>query len=760
MMFNTNLRNSPIPRLHFVRSTSFPYDLHCVDVSFTQRVTIENPLLSAIAAHRSSDIILIDMDTMNRQGIGPVLYFLLFGDLPEGICVLVSKSTYIRPSCNRCHQHYLGKIIPTSSRILLKKPHGLPAGVSLCQYYCEMLRSAMETTVSKGRVYIMTLEDITFKKTSWGFENGKNDRCDVPGGVPIMNMPRLVLVKSAATISNFGLLSMSLDCGSEDKDHSEDLVYIKVCKWLLRIRAIPKDMEKFRNAIRSLCRVNVHANSDVVIAQLFKQKYVDICKSCKRLNYIKPTEEDESDSLEYYYNHSKEQLSIDEVVLEKTKQWIQNKQSIFPKNIPQLKNHIESFKVNVEVDPRIIIDRLLSSGCLTEVSKGYFDTELVFNFEILPEIITDAEIHLNIGSTKSIQPLENFDDIGDNGLLRGIYSFGIEYPTKIQSIAIPTILTGKSLLLHSLDSSGKTYAWIVAVLKLMSNIDSLGYSSLDEEILCKILIIAPTRLLANHIYCLLQEIGIYLNFQVVLCVGGSSIISSRTSLSKKTDIVIGTNGRLQDLYERNILLLDNLRAVVVDSISSFKKPISLLRKVPEIAQFIYTGKYVPDNLDLNSIGVIKPEYDFSNLNHYVIHSTTGSDRNDILKSLLSMRGYSSTLVFCNTTRYLDISTPQTKIVDKNTPPEEFSNTVEELGNSIRNLICTTDINGIGTNADRIIILDTPHNANQYFLWATRGRASPKPVSVISICGNIEELGGMLEGYGLKLNDYHWRDGLI
>ena len=124
-------------------------------------------------------------------------------------------------------------------------------------------------------------------------------------------------------------------------------------------------------------------------------------------------------------------------------------------------------------------------------------------------------------------------------------------PTPVQQSAIPLILKGQNIMAQARTGSGKTLAFVLPI------IESLNYTR-NEAI-----ILVPTRELATQIYEVIRDLG---NPKVksLPIYGGVSINNQITKLESGINIIIGTPGRIIDLYKRKKLRLNDIRFVVVD----------------------------------------------------------------------------------------------------------------------------------------------------------------------------------------------------
>jgi superfamily II DNA/RNA helicase len=76
-----------------------------------------------------------------------------------------------------------------------------------------------------------------------------------------------------------------------------------------------------------------------------------------------------------------------------------------------------------------------------------------------------------------------------DNLLRGIYSYGFEKPSRIQATGIMPILNRRDVILQAPSGSGKTAAFTIP---LLQNLDSATKA-------CQALVLVPTRELASQI---------------------------------------------------------------------------------------------------------------------------------------------------------------------------------------------------------------------------------------------------------------------
>lgn len=141
-------------------------------------------------------------------------------------------------------------------------------------------------------------------------------------------------------------------------------------------------------------------------------------------------------------------------------------------------------------------------------------------------------------------------------LLKAISERGYVEPTEIQQQAIPLLaLDDTDFVGQAQTGTGKTAAF---VLPLLNKIDT---SSKDVQAL----ILTPTRELANQVCEEIKKFAMYEKIKTLSVYGGVSLDGQIKGLRRdKPQIVVGTPGRVLDLIDRGILVLDYAKFAVLD----------------------------------------------------------------------------------------------------------------------------------------------------------------------------------------------------
>ena len=136
---------------------------------------------------------------------------------------------------------------------------------------------------------------------------------------------------------------------------------------------------------------------------------------------------------------------------------------------------------------------------------------------------------------------------------------GFTEPTPIQNQAIPLAMQGHDILGLAQTGTGKTLAF---GLPLVDHL--LAQPGKPMPRTARALILGPTRELVNQIAESLRTLTEGTKLRVATVVGGQSIGKQIGVLSRGTDILVATPGRLMDLMERGAVDLGQVRHLVLD----------------------------------------------------------------------------------------------------------------------------------------------------------------------------------------------------
>ena len=160
----------------------------------------------------------------------------------------------------------------------------------------------------------------------------------------------------------------------------------------------------------------------------------------------------------------------------------------------------------------------------------------------------------------TVTPTTTFADLGlSEKLLKALEKTNLQTPTPIQAQAIPYIMQGRDLMGLAQTGTGKTAAF---GLPLLHRLLDIGHPPGPKNV--RALILAPTRELTLQIKDNLEVFTKGTPVKVTMVVGGASLFRQAQALSKGTDVLVATPGRLIDLLERGDVKLDQCGYLVLD----------------------------------------------------------------------------------------------------------------------------------------------------------------------------------------------------
>ncbi len=146
-------------------------------------------------------------------------------------------------------------------------------------------------------------------------------------------------------------------------------------------------------------------------------------------------------------------------------------------------------------------------------------------------------------------------------LLEAVARQGYAAPTPIQEQAIPHILQGKDLIGIAQTGTGKTAAFVLPLLQLMSQSPRRIVPKSPRT-----LVLAPTRELAAQIDESFATYGSFMRFRHTVVFGGVSQGAQVKAISDGVDVLVATPGRLLDLMNQGHVSLSHLEFLVLDEV--------------------------------------------------------------------------------------------------------------------------------------------------------------------------------------------------
>ncbi|RUL74821.1 DEAD/DEAH box helicase [Dyella choica] len=146
-------------------------------------------------------------------------------------------------------------------------------------------------------------------------------------------------------------------------------------------------------------------------------------------------------------------------------------------------------------------------------------------------------------------------------LQQGLDEAGFARCTPIQALTLPMALTGRDVAGQAQTGTGKTCAFLVAMMNRLLNQPAVAERKDSDP---RALVIAPTRELAIQIEKDAKNIGRYTGLRTALIYGGVDYDKQRQLLKDGCDIIIATPGRLLDYYKQNVFGFNGVEVMVID----------------------------------------------------------------------------------------------------------------------------------------------------------------------------------------------------
>jgi superfamily II DNA/RNA helicase len=176
-----------------------------------------------------------------------------------------------------------------------------------------------------------------------------------------------------------------------------------------------------------------------------------------------------------------------------------------------------------------------------------------------------------------------------------IANMRISVPTPIQKLAIGPVLAGRDVIAKAETGTGKTLAFGAP---MMAKIDPARASVLA-------LVLCPTRELAEQVCKVMAELGAARGVRAALIVGGEPLEPQVNALKAGAQVVVGTPGRVLDLYKQRFLSFPWTEFAVLDE-ADVMLEIGFIDDVKQILSFtpderqtlLFSATFPPELLKL------------------------------------------------------------------------------------------------------------------------------------------------------------------
>ncbi|SDW29078.1 Superfamily II DNA and RNA helicase [Arthrobacter sp. cf158] len=252
-------------------------------------------------------------------------------------------------------------------------------------------------------------------------------------------------------------------------------------------------------------------------------------------------------------------------------------------------------------------------------------------------------------------------------IVESLADAGITHPFPIQAMTLPVALSGHDIIGQAKTGTGKTLGFGIPALQRVSGRDDAGYEKLAVPGAPQALVIVPTRELAVQVANDLQTASRKRNARIATIYGGRAYEPQIDALQKGVEIVVGTPGRLIDLYKQKHLSLKNVKMVILDEADEmldlgFLPDVeTLIAGTPAVRQTLLFSATMPGPViamarrymtqpthiraaDPNDEGLTKRDI------RQLIYRAHSMDKTEVVARILQARGRGRTIIFTKTKR--------------------------------------------------------------------------------------------------------------
>ncbi len=338
--------------------------------------------------------------------------------------------------------------------------------------------------------------------------------------------------------------------------------------------------------------------------------------------------------------------------------------------------------------------------------------------------------------------------------MHGISDLEFSYCTPIQAEILPSTLSGRDAFGKAQTGTGKTAAFLIAVMTRMLNNPIQGKRNSGTP---RVLIIAPTRELILQISEEARQIGKYCGLKIISVFGGMDYDKQRKLLAgSPVDIIVATPGRLLDFQRRRDLNLNKVEVLILDEADRMLD----MGFIPDVRKIIYstppkekrqtllfsatlndTITRLANSWTKNPVMVeIEPEQIAVDTVDQVVYIVTAKQKFALLYNVIARQDLERVLIFCNrrdeVNRLAEMLTRYgitCSILTGDVPQKKRVERLDGFKSGKIRVIVATDVVARGIHIegmDHVINFKLPHDPEDYVHRIGRtGRAGASGTSI-------------------------------
>lgn len=356
-------------------------------------------------------------------------------------------------------------------------------------------------------------------------------------------------------------------------------------------------------------------------------------------------------------------------------------------------------------------------------------------------------------------------------------AFNITTPMPVQTASFPLISEGRNLVLQSRTGSGKTLAYLLPLLTKLTPGESGN----------RVLIVAPTQELAVQIGHVVRDLNAMLDtpYSLALIGGGANINHQLEKLKTKPQLLVGTPGRILELFDRRKINGQTIEAVVFDEVDALldqesgRQLAAIQKALRKSTQTIACSASIDDAarqwlsahienaefLVSDSEAALNP-----NIGHYFLRCEARKKFDNLRKALAAMDG--KTLIFLNGDD--DIAHLQDRlayhhieagVLSAEMKKLERQKALETFRQGFDGILIASDLAARGLDIpdiDQVINLDFPLEPLTYVHRAGRTGRGNADGATLSFVSDSDEAAIRIyqRDLGIQFEEVHFAEGMI
>ncbi|KAK9171659.1 DEAD/DEAH box helicase family protein [Cryptosporidium meleagridis] len=373
-------------------------------------------------------------------------------------------------------------------------------------------------------------------------------------------------------------------------------------------------------------------------------------------------------------------------------------------------------------------------------------------------------------SSEECKVYNTFEEMGlKDNLLRGIYSYGFEFPSAIQRRAIVPIIQGRDTIIQSQSGTGKTCVFSVGALEICSK---------SKENVPKVLILSPTRELAEQSEKVCASIGDYLDIRAHSCIGGKKLKDDIKALTSGVSIISGTPGRVLQMIEQGYLSTKKIKLLIIDEADEmfdygFKTQVyDIYKYLPPRIQTVLVSATLPDDILImaqkfmkNPLQILVPKEEVSldKIRQYHVQVEEEKWKFETLCDLYDTLTVTQSIIFCNTKNKVEWLSKKmmenhftVSFVHGDLPQVTREEILRDFREGKTRVLITTDLWGRGIDVQQVNLVvnyDLPNNKELYIHRIGRsGRFGRSGIAINLITNEDESMLSLIERfYSIKIS---------